>query len=83
MKAPSFLTDHPASVGETYGGHFMSASGFGLRLLVAGGACLAHALLPCLFQRTASRIVGDLHTRMIAARRPTPAIPDTRDGVSA
>jgi hypothetical protein len=68
MKALSILTSHPASVGETYGQHLVSASGFGLRLFGAGAVCLLHALLPFLFQRTASRMVSALHTRMIVAR---------------
>ena len=68
MKARSILTSHPASVGETYGQHFVSASGFGFRLLWAGCACLIHAALPCFLQRTASTIVKTLYGRMIAAR---------------
>jgi hypothetical protein len=83
MKAPSFLTRHPASVGETYGQHFASASGFGLRLIAAGCACLVHALLPFLLQRTASRIVAALHTRMVTARSRPSAIPDAGGSVSA
>ena len=69
MKARSILTSHPASVGETYGQHFVSASGFGLRLLWAGGACLIHALLPCFLQRTASAIVCSLHGRLASRGR--------------
>jgi len=83
MKTPSFLTRHPASVGETYRQHFASASGFGLRLLAAGCACLVHALLPFLLERTASRIVASLHTRMVTARSQPSAIPDTSGHVSA
>ena len=83
MKTPSFLTSHPASIGETYGQHFASASGFGLNLLLAGCACLVHAILPFLLQRTASRIVGTLHTRMITARTRATAAPETRESVSA
>jgi hypothetical protein len=64
MKARSILTSHPASVGETYGQHFVTATGFGLRLLWAGSACLIHAFPPCLLQRTASGIVISLHGRM-------------------
>ena len=77
------LTSHPASVGETYGQHFASATGFGLNLLLAGCACLVHALLPFLMQRTASRIVGTLHTRMITARTRAAAMPVSRESVSA
>ncbi len=68
MKMISAFKDHPASVGETYSEHFGSATGFGLRLLLAGGACIVHAILPFLFERTASRMVTALHQRMVTAR---------------
>ncbi len=68
MKMISAFTDHPASVGETYPEHLCSATGFGLRLLLAGGACIVHAVLPFLFERTASRMVTGLHHRMVTAR---------------
>ena len=70
MKMISALKDHPASVGETYQQHFRSAMGFGVSLLMAGGACMIHAVLPCFFERTGSRMVAALHQRMIAARHP-------------
>ncbi|MEX0760573.1 MAG: DUF6356 family protein [Tistlia sp.] len=54
------FTDHPAAVGESYGEHFVFASGIGLKLLAAGGAALLHALLPFLFKTTASRLVREL-----------------------
>jgi len=57
------FTEHPASVGETYGEHCRVASGVGVRLLGAGLACLVHGLLPWLFATTASRTVSDLHAR--------------------
>ena len=43
------FTDHPASVGESYAEHLVTASGFGLRMVLAGLACMVHALLPFLF----------------------------------
>ncbi len=61
--------DHPASVDETYAQHLAAASGFALRLMVAGLACLVHAVLPFLFVKTASAIVDELHDRMVANRR--------------
>ena len=63
------FTDHPASVGETYLEHMGNAGAFGLRLVVAGAACLTHALLPFLFTTTASREVERLHQRMVLNRR--------------
>lgn len=62
MFARIFLT-HPASVDETYGEHMRFAAGFSLKLFAAGGAALVHALIPCLFEKTASRMVADLYAR--------------------
>lgn len=64
------FTAHPASVGETYMQHLGHACRFGMRMVVAGSACLIHAILPFLFLRTGSRAVEDLHWRMVANRRP-------------
>ena len=66
-----FLTDHPNSVGESYGEHFRFAAGFGARMVVGGAAALVHAVLPCLFATTASRTVLALHDvlRRSALRR--------------
>ncbi|MDP2322666.1 MAG: DUF6356 family protein, partial [Gammaproteobacteria bacterium] len=43
MKSPlSLFTEHPASVGESYIEHLISATGFSLRMIGAGLACLVH-----------------------------------------
>ena len=57
------FTSHPATVGETYFGHLAFAAWFSSRLFLAGGAALVHALLPFLFETTASRIVRQLAER--------------------
>ena len=62
------FTEHPASVGETYGEHLMQASSFGTRMILAGLACLIHGLLPFLFVRTGSSAIAALHTRMVTQR---------------
>jgi hypothetical protein len=54
------FTEHPATVGESYGQHFAFASGIGVKLLAAGGAALVHAFLPFLCKTTASRTVQEL-----------------------
>lgn len=61
--------DHPASVGENYAEHFAHAGGFAALLGLAAIACLIHALVPCLFESTASRLVTRLHDRMVTNRR--------------
>ena len=63
------FTDHPSSVDETYGEHFVMASGFGLRMIGAGLACLLHGLLPFLFVKTGSRAITQLHERMRRRRK--------------
>ncbi len=55
---------HPASVEETYLQHMWFALRFSGRLAAAAGAALVHAVVPCLFEKTASRIIEDLHYRM-------------------
>lgn len=72
------FTEHPASVGESYGEHLAMASGFGLRMILGGCACLIHGLLPFLFVRTGSAQISTLHDRMVTNRRrqPMPAILD-------
>ena len=65
---PSF-TEHPASVGESYGEHWIVAMGFGLRMFAASLACMIHAFLPSLFIRTGSRTIEQLHDRMVVNRR--------------
>ena len=59
---------HPRSVGETYAEHMGKALSFGVTLLAAGFVCLVHAILPCLFQKTASSLVASLHDRMVTNR---------------
>ena len=68
MAIARLFTQHPASVGETYLQHLRTALGFGFRMLIAGLACVVHALLPCLFECTASRCIGQLHDRMVVNR---------------
>ena len=46
-----------------------AASGFAVRLFVAGIVCSVHAVLPFLFEKTASAMVQGLHDRMIVNRR--------------
>lgn len=57
------FTAHPASVGETYTEHFCVASGFSGRLAMAAVVCAVHAVLPFLFEKTASRMIADLYQR--------------------
>ena len=63
-----WLLDHPRRVGETYFEHQRTALGFAALLFRAAAACFVHALVPSLFETTASRAVADLHERMVKSR---------------
>lgn len=66
------FTEHPDSVGESYGEHMGVAFSFGTKMIGAGFACLMHGLFPFLFTTTGSRAVSELHERMVANRRRNP-----------
>jgi hypothetical protein len=71
---------HPRSVGESYTEHFRTAARFGAAMVSAGVACLLHALVPALFERTGSHTVKRLYAEM-TARQPSllrPAHEDPR-----
>ena len=62
------FNDHPATVGENYGQHFVSAMGFSLTLLRAAFFCAVHAVLPFCCAKTGSVAITELHDRMVANR---------------
>jgi len=68
MSIRSRFTHHPASVGETYGQHFLAAMGFSLRMLHGAFCCAVHAVFPFLCERTASAAICELHERMVTHR---------------
>ncbi|MFL2845513.1 MAG: DUF6356 family protein [Candidatus Puniceispirillaceae bacterium] len=55
--------DHPRQVNETYFQHGQVAFSYAFKLLVASMAATVHALVPSLFERTASTIVAELHQK--------------------
>lgn len=64
--------EHPASVGETYFEHLGQASGFGLRMILGGLACVLHGIFPFLLVKTGSKQIQTLHGRMIDNRSKLP-----------
>ena len=68
----NLFRDHPASVGETYFEHLLHATGFGVRMVLGGIACMLRGLLPFLFVKTGSRQIQTLHGRMITNRSKLP-----------
>ena len=79
MSLNKMFTDHPHTVGETYGEHMMTAASFGTRMIVAGGACMLHGLFPFLFVKTGSTTVRHLHDEMITHRSRDRAAPEWAD----
>ncbi|WP_370455337.1 DUF6356 family protein [Tateyamaria sp. syn59] len=52
---------HPRSVDETYVQHAVFASRFAAQLALAAGAAAVHALVPSLFEKTASQMIARMH----------------------
>jgi len=73
------FTRHPASVGETYGQHFLSASSFALRMFWGGLACLLHGIFPFLFTTTGSAQIRLLYEKMVTHRHRRPDVQDLSD----
>lgn len=60
---------HPHSIGESYLQHMATALHFGAVMVVSGVACMIHAIVPALFEKTASNTVARLYARMTNRRR--------------
>ncbi len=60
-KVLNLFTAHPASVDESFGEHFLFAIKFAGLLFAAAGAALVHAILPFMFEKTASKIIAKLY----------------------
>lgn len=71
------VTQHPRSVNESYLEHMGVASSFGGRLLLAGLACMVHAVFPFLCVKTGSNAIRGLHHDMVTHRqRKAQPLPD-------
>ena len=55
---------HPDAVGETYAQHMMVALGFSGKLFLAAMAALIHAIIPALFETTASERIASMYETM-------------------
>lgn len=75
MRVQRLFLDHPSSVGESYLQHFGAAMSFSLGMLGAALCCAIHAVFPFLFEKTGSRIINELHDRMIRNRSRSGAAP--------
>lgn len=63
MKNP--FTTHPKSINETYFEHMFHAFSFGINMLIAGLACITHAIFPFLFEKTASNLLIDMTEKFV------------------
>ena len=68
MSMHRIFVQHPQSVGESYLEHQRHALTFGATMVLAGLACIVHALIPALFLSTGSRSVTRLYERMVTHR---------------
>lgn len=59
----SLFVTHPRSVDESYLEHMAFAGGFSAKLFLAACAALIHAILPFLFEKTASRMIAEMYAR--------------------
>ncbi|MEM0946161.1 MAG: DUF6356 family protein [Pseudomonadota bacterium] len=75
MSLARLFTDHPASVDESYFEHFRFALWFAFWLAAAAGAALVHAVLPFMFEKTASGIIARLYHRTQNRTLPGHATP--------
>lgn len=64
MNPRKLMTDHPNSVGQSYLGHMAFALALAGLMLRAGLAALVHALLPFLFETTASDLLQRVNRRI-------------------
>ena len=56
--------DHPATVEEGYFEHMVFAGRFSMMLMGAAVAALIHAIVPCLFEKTAGNLIREMHHKM-------------------
>jgi hypothetical protein len=69
MALRQHFTEHPASVGETYFGHFRVAAHFSRCLAKAAGAAAVHAVVPSMCATTASQCIRELYAEMNTGAR--------------
>lgn len=73
--ARRLFLDHPRSLGMSWTGHGIGALRIGAALIVAGSACLVHAIIPGWFTETAGRTVTGMYGHMQRRKAAAP-VPD-------
>jgi hypothetical protein len=69
MAIRQHFTEHPESVGETYGEHFRVAAGFAGSLAIAAAAAAVHAVIPSRCTTTARTRIMAMHEQMTSGAR--------------
>jgi len=82
MSLASKFTEHPATVGETYGQHFVSAMGFSLSMIRGAFCCAIHAFLPFMCEKHGSEAITRLYERMVTNRSRLAANDDVAAGAA-
>lgn len=59
----TLFLSHPRSVDESYLEHMAFAGRFSGRLFLAAFAALVHAVLPFMFEKTASTMIAEMYAR--------------------
>ena len=59
----SFLTKHLKEVNESYFAHLKEALVCGILIVIVGVACVIHAFIPFLFEKTATNLLSRLKYR--------------------
>ena len=65
------FSEHPASVGENYWQHLLSALSFSGVMAIGSVACFVHALFPFLFKQTGKGMIERLYQKMVTCRHRT------------
>jgi hypothetical protein len=78
-RGSNLFTTHPHAVGESYVRHFGVALSYSGRMFAAAFCALVHAVLPFMFEKTASgmlrKMVADMDSRMANPHAAKPASP--------
>ncbi len=64
MRLIKLFSEHPKSIGMSYTQHFLRAMRFAIILAYASAICIIHAVLPFLFEHTASDVISSLYEKM-------------------
>lgn len=73
---------HPQAVNESFAEHFIAALSYAIRLQGAALAAFVHALLPCAFETTASRLISEM-SQEISARKNASTMQDSATALEA